>query len=261
MASVPLFQPLPAFMNNPQPVRLAMWSGPRNISTAMMRSWGNRDDATVCDEPLYAYFLKETGKPHPMAAEIIAHHDNDWRHVVDWLTGPIPGGRRVFYQKHMTHHLLPSIERGWLSQVTNCFLIRNPSEMLTSYLKKMPNPTIEDTGYPQQRELFEFVRAQTGTIPPVIDSRDFLNDPRRGLELLCEALNLDFQESMLRWAPGFRDTDGIWGPYWYTEVPTSTGFRPYTPKAEEVPAEFRRLHDQCLELYHQLHAYRLRSGR
>lgn len=239
-------------------VRLAMWSGPRNISTAMMRSWGNRRDAVVCDEPLYAYFLKATGKPHPMADEIIAHHESDWQRVVEWLTGPLPEGRTLFYQKHMTHHLLPEIDRSWLMRVTNCFLIRDPAEMLTSYLRKMPDPVLEDTGYPQQVEIFDYVRSRTGTTPPVVDTRDFLQNPRRWLGLLCDALGLDFQESMLAWEPGFRDTDGIWASYWYTEVPTSTGFRPYVPKRESVPDEFRTLADQCQSLYQQLYQHRLR---
>src|SRR5256714_224645 len=138
-------------------VRIAMWSGPRNISTALMRSWGNRPDTVVCDEPLYAHYLLRTHAPHPGAAEVIACHESDWQKVVACLTGPIPDGKAIFYQKHMCHHLLPDIDRSWLDQVTNCFLIREPREMLNSLAKHLPNPTLEDTGLPQQVELFDTV--------------------------------------------------------------------------------------------------------
>lgn len=238
--------------------RIAMWSGPRNISTAMMRSWDTRDDTIVCDEPLYAHYLQTTGKPHPMAEQIIAQQDPDWRNVVDWLTGPLPDGKAVFYQKQMTHHLTPDVEKDWLLQVTNCFLIRDPREMLTSYLKKIPDPIIEDTGYPQQVEIFEYVRERTGTTPPVIDTKDFLTDPPRMLQQLCDAFGVEFSDAMLSWKPGFRQTDGCWAEYWYTEVPTSTGFRPYRPKVDEVPAEFSILHAECQMLYRRLYEHRVK---
>lgn len=169
-------------------MRLAMWSGPRNISTAMMRAWGNRPDTVVCDEPLYAHYLKITGLPHPGAAEVIVHHETDWRKVVAWLTGPVPDGRAIFYQKHMTHHLLPGIERRWLDDLTHAFLIRDPREMLTSYIRTIPDPRLEDTGLPQQVEIFDRVKQRMGRTPPVIDARDVLENPRRTLGLLCDAL-------------------------------------------------------------------------
>ena len=158
-------------------VRIAMWSGPRNISAAMMRTWDTRSDSIVCDEPLYAHSLRITGKPHPLARKIIETHDSDWQSVVNWLTGPLPEGRTLFYQKQMTHHLTSDVETNWLLKVRNCFLIRDPREMLTSYLKQIPNPIAEDTGYPQQVEIFDYLRQQTGTIPPVLDAKDFLTDP------------------------------------------------------------------------------------
>ena len=132
------------------PRHIAMWSGPRNISTAMLRSWGNRQDTFVCDEPLYAHYLEQTGLDHPGAREVIEHHETDWRKVVRWLTGPVPEGRRLFYQKHMAHHLLPDIGREWLTDLTHCFLIREPREMLTSLIRKTTQPTLEDTRLPQQ---------------------------------------------------------------------------------------------------------------
>jgi hypothetical protein len=239
------------------PLRLAMWSGPRNISTAMMRSWGNRNDTVVCDEPLYAHYLKVTGRVHPGADEVIAAGPVDLGQIISWLTGPVPGGKPIFYQKHMTHHLLPQIDRTWLRNLTNCFLIRDPREMITSFIKHVPDATLPDTGYTQQVELFNLVREWTGRIPPVIDSRDVLNEPRRTLGLLCKSLGVDFQETMLSWAPGLRDTDGIWAKYWYKEVETTTTFKPYKPKNEPVPEQFADLLQACNECYAQLYPHRL----
>ncbi len=139
-----------------------MWSGPRNISTALMRSWGSRADTAVCDEPLYAYYLKTTGVEHPGRDEVIAHHETDWRKVVDWITGPIPGGRAVWYQKHMAHHLLADVDRGWLSSMVNCFLIREPREMLVSLSKVTARIRIADTGLPQQLAPLESSGASPG---------------------------------------------------------------------------------------------------
>jgi hypothetical protein len=173
------------------------------------------------------------------------------------LTGPVPGGKTIFYQKHMTHHLLPGIDRGWLGQVTNCFLIRHPREVLPSYVKIVARPTLADTGFPQQAEIFAWVRAQQDAVPPVIDSRDVLADPRRMLGLLCDALGIEFQEAMLSWPPGPRPTDGVWAKHWYKEVETSTGFRPYALRTEPVPAELAELYERCLACFEQLYAHRL----
>ena len=234
-----------------------MWSGPRNISTALMRSWGNRPDTFVCDEPLYASYLKSTGLPHPAADEVIRHHESDWRRVVDWLTGDVPQGRRVFYQKHMAHHLLPDIERTWITRLTNCFLIRDPKEMLTSLMKIIPEPTVNDTGLPQQLEIFEQMCDDPQHPPPVLDSRDVLDDPRGMLGRLCTAVGLEFSDRMLEWPPGRRDTDGVWAPYWYGEVEKSTSFRPYRPKTDEVPASLNYVLDECRDYYRTLARHRL----
>src|SRR4051812_37309113 len=142
-----------------EPVRIAMWSGPRNISTAMMRAWGNRPDTFVCDEPFYAYYLAATGREHPVAAEVIAHGETDWRKVIVQLTGPVPGGKRIFFQKQMTHHLLPEVDRSWLGTVKNCFLIRDPAEVIVSYIRKNDDPSLEDIGFIQQAEIFDWVGA------------------------------------------------------------------------------------------------------
>ena len=167
--------------------RIAMWSGPRNISTAMMRAWGNRRDTFVIDEPFYAYYLKATGKKHPGADEVIAAGETDWRKVVVHLNGAIPKGKHIFFQKQMTHHLLPEVDREWLSAVTNCFLIRDPREVIASYIKKQEDPALEDLGFTQQTEIFDLVRDRTNAIPPVVDAKDVLQNPERVLRLLCDA--------------------------------------------------------------------------
>ena len=238
--------------------RIAMWSGPRNISTALLRSWGNRPDTYVCDEPLYAHYLQATGVDHPGAAEVMAHHPTDWRQVTEWLTGPVPDGRTVFYQKHMAHHLLPHIERGWLDRLQHCFLIRDPEEMLTSLVKHLPGPTLEDTGLPQQRELFQHVREGSGNVPPVIDARDVLENPEGMLRALCARIGVPFLPSMLHWDAGGRDTDGIWAKHWYDAVNRSTGFHPYRPKGEKVPDALEELHRQCNEHFEVLSRHKLR---
>lgn len=164
-----------------QPMRIAIWSGPRNISTAMMRSWGNRPDTVVVDEPFYAHYLKTTGIEHPGRDEVIATHECDWRKVAAQLTGPIPGGKAIYYQKHMAHHWMPYFDTAFLDQLTHAFLIREPREMLTSLVKNVPHPTLESTGLPQQLELFRREQNRTGRTPPVIDARDVLENPRRML--------------------------------------------------------------------------------
>jgi len=238
-------------------LRIAMWSGPRNISTAMMRSWGNRPDTFVCDEPLYAHYLVQTGLDHPGRDQVIAHHETDWRKVIAWLTGPIPQGKAIFCQKHMAHHMTGDIDRDWLGKLTHCFLIREPREMLTSLIKHIPHPTLADTGLPQQVEIVEYVRKQTGTTPPIFDARDILENPRRMLGLMCEALSVPFTDTMLTWPAGRRDTDGIWAKHWYASVEKSTGFQAYKPKQEQVPDEFRSLLHQCERCYAGLYGWRI----
>jgi hypothetical protein len=223
----------------------------------MMRSWGNRPDTFVCDEPLYAHYLTQVEVDHPGVPEVIAHHETDWRKVVGWLTGEIPEGRSIFFQKQMAHHLLPGIERGWLKSVVNAFLIRDPREMLTSLIKVMPDPGIADTGLPQQVELFERIRGETGATPAVIDSRDVLEDPRGLLTRLCEVVGVPFTEAMLAWPVGPRETDGVWAKYWYDSVERSTTFAPYRPKPDEVPDRLRGVYEACLRHYETLYSARL----
>jgi Sulfotransferase domain len=235
-----------------------MWSGPRNISTAMMRAWGNRSDTAVIDEPFYAYYLERTGKKHPGAAEVIAQGETDGRKIVATLTkGPIPSGKRIFFQKQMTHHLLPEIDREWIDDLTNCFLIRDPREVILSYIQKNPEPELEDLGFVQQCEIFNFVRAKTESAPPVVDARDVLQNPERILRLLCDAIGVPFDVAMLSWPPGLRETDGIWAEHWYDNVARSTSFQPYEPREGSVPSRLKEIYERCQECYERLYQYRL----
>ena len=235
-----------------------MWSGPRNISTAMMRSWGNRADTAVIDEPFYAYYLRATGKKHPGADEVMADGETDWRNVVEQVTGSVPNGKKIFFQKQMTHHLLPEVDRQWLSAVTNCFLIRDPAEVITSYIKKNDvDLALEDLGFVQQAEIFDWVSQNTKQQAPVVDARDVQQNPKRMLEMLCDATGVEFDEAMLSWPPGLRATDGVWAPHWYSEVARSRSFQPYRPKNEPVPERMREIHEHCCECYEKLYEYRL----
>jgi Sulfotransferase domain len=238
-------------------IRIAMWSGPRNISTAMMRAWGNRDDSVVVDEPFYAYYLRATGKAHPGAAEVIATGETDWRKIVANLTGHIPNGKRIFFQKQMTHHLLPEIDPEWLGAVTNCFLIRDPREVISSYIKKREDPALEDLGFVQQLEIFDLVRTNTNAVPPVVDAKDVLQNPERTLRRLCGAVGVEFRNSMLSWPPGLRDTDGIWAKHWYGEVAKTTSFQPYRPADYEVSENLCEVYERCRDCYEELYQYRL----
>src|SRR5215212_6707599 len=191
-----------------------MWSGPRNISTGMMRAWGNRPDTTVIDEPLYAFYLARTNADHPGREEVIAAGETDWRKVASNLTSDdLTEGRRIFYQKHMTHHLLPEVDRSFIHGLTNCFLIRDPAEVIASYIRKREEPTIEDLGFVQQAEIFDFVQARIGAPPPVIDGHDVREDPRKILQLLCDAIGVVYCDAMLSWPAGARETDGLWAKY------------------------------------------------
>jgi hypothetical protein len=241
------------------PIRIAMWSGPRTVSTALMRSFGSRPDTWVHDEPLYAHYLAVTGLPHPMAAEIIERDESDWRTVVARLTGPVPGGRAVFYQKHMAHHLLEGMPRDWIGSLTNVFLIRDPRGMLPSLLRIVPGSGLLDTGLPQQLELFTQETRRTGSTPPVIDSADLLRDPEGVLKALCGALGIPFDTAMLTWPSGLRPTDGCWAEAWYGNALKSTGFAPNRETPAQLADEHLELLAECQELYEQLAPHRLRS--
>ncbi len=234
-----------------------MWSGPRNVSTAMMRAWENRTDTFVTDEPFYAHYLHETGIVHPGRDEVIQSQSTDWQQVAAWITGSVPNARGIWYQKHMAHHLLPHMGREWLGNLSHGFLIREPREMLTSLVHNLPEPTVADTGLPQQVELLELLIAATGQIPPVVDARDVLENPAGMLQALCAAFGVPFEERMLAWPPGRRETDGVWAPHWYAAVELSTGFHSYRPKPDPVPPALGPVLAECEVLYARLSAYRL----
>lgn len=238
-------------------LRIAMWSGPRNISTAMMRSWENRSDTVVWDEPLYAHYLVATGCDHPGRAETLEAHDADADAVASALSGPVPGDASIWYQKHMAHHLLPGMDRGWMDHVEHCFLVREPTSMLASLHSKTPFPTLEDTGLPQQVGLFREVMSRRGEAPPVLDARDVLENPRDILKMLCKRLGLQFQEAMLSWPAGRRESDGAWAPYWYEAVEASTGFSSTFGEPVEFPVELEEMLEDCRACYEELHQHRL----
>ncbi len=248
----------PSGFEHSAPLRIAMWSGPRNISTAMMRAFENRADCAVSDEPLYGAWLSITGESHPMAAEIIEAMETDWKRVVATLTGPVPGDQPVWYQKHMTHHLLPEmIERDWLANLTHVFLIRDPAQVVASYLNMRGTVSAEEIGVPQQSRLYDFVRDELRQDPPVIDSGDFLHDPEGQLRALCERLGIAFDPAMLAWPPGPRDSDGVWAPHWYQSVWNSTGFGPPRDEVPVLESGARGVVEACRAAYEQLHANRL----
>jgi hypothetical protein len=240
------------------PVRVAMWSGPRNISTAMMRAWENRGDCAVSDEPLYAHYLDHTGLDHPARDEVIADGDTDWRRVADTLShGPAPGGATVWYQKHMTHHLLPHMDRGWIAQLRNILLIRDPREVVASYVKSRATVTADDIGLPQQVALYDELCA-AGSPPPILDSGDFLRAPEAHLRALCVWLGIEFTPRMLQWPKGPRDSDGIWAPHWYSHVWESTGFEAPVGKDISLTGPTADVAEECRPHYDRLHALRMR---
>jgi hypothetical protein len=235
-----------------------MWSGPRNISTAMMRAWENRGDCAVSDEPLYAAYLAATGLDHPARDEVIAAGETDPRRVVDALLGPVPGGAPVWYQKHMSHHVLPGMAHEWIHALTNVLLIRDPAEVVASYLKSRAMVTPEDIGLPQQARLFDELAQRNGEPPPVIDAADFLQAPEAHLRALCDRLGIGFTDRMLRWPAGPRASDGVWAPHWYDAVWKSTGFEPYRARDVHLEGEPARVADACRPAYERLREHRLR---
>ena len=235
--------------------RVAMWSGPRNLSTAMMRSFGARADCTVVDEPFYAAYLASTGLDHPGREAVLASQPTDPATVVAEVTGvtgaPVP--TPLQYQKQMTHHLTGGIDLDGLAGLTHAFLVRDPARVLTSYAKVRDEPTLEDLGLPQQVALFERFGG------PVVDAADVLADPRATLTALCAALGIAFDEAMLTWEPGPRDTDGVWAPWWYAGVEASTGFGAAPGAADPLPPRLEPLLERCLPYYETLAPHRIRT--
>lgn len=204
-------------------MRLAVWSGPRNISTAMMYSFANRSDFEAVDEPFYASYLKYTGLNHPMRDDILNSQPNDPGQVIEMLTKESESGLGNQYQKHMTQHMIPQIPREWMLSVTNVFLLRHPARVVASFAKKYPNPTVNDIGFFQQVALFKYLW-DAGQNPLVLNSEDLREDPEAKLRDLCRGLELEFESSMLSWPKGGMSCDGVWASHWYGDVHSSSGF-------------------------------------
>lgn len=238
-------------------MKIAMWSGPRNLSTAMMYAFAARGDCAVWDEPFYAAYLAATGLDHPMAAEVIAAGETDPVAVSAACTGAVPEGNPLWYQKHMTLHMIPGFDRGFLRGLTNVFLIRHPARVVASYSKKRESPTLADIGFVQQAELFDQVAGWLGQAPPVVDSADIRAKPRETLKNLCTALGIPFTESMLHWPAGPKPYDGAWAPHWYNAVHASTGFDEPEGPLPDLPPAYQHLVDQALPYYDKLRALAL----
>ena len=240
-------------------LRIAMWSGPRNLSTAMMRSFGSRTDTFVSDEPFYGCFLEETGADHPMRDQVIAAMDCDWRSVMQGLRGEPGDGSPVWYQKHMWHHMAGPVGYADFEGFTHAFLIREPERMIASYLRKREAARFEDFGLERQAEFFEREADRLGSAPPVLDASDVLANPQSVLSQLCDALDIPWQSQMLCWEPGARSTDGPWAPHWYAAVEASSGFGPPETDTVTLPDDARHLADRCRPYYDRLAQYRLRQ--
>lgn len=232
---------------------IAMWSGPRNISTAMMRAWENRADTAVIDEPFYAHFLAHTGLDHPMYEEVISHGTSDWRDVVEQITRRPDNG--IVYQKHISTHWLEHMTTDWLEQLDHVFLIREPEPVVASYANKRADLTASDLGYSQQAALFETISQQRGERPMVIDSKRFLQTPEESLKTLCTHLHIAFDEHMLNWPAGPRDSDGVWGTHWYDAVNRSTGFAPPRSSIPTLNEQQMKIVELCQPYYQAMLQY------
>lgn len=232
-------------------IRIAMWSGPRNISTAMMRSWENRSDTSVIDEPFYAYYLNQTQSPHPMFEEVLASQRQDYAEVAGELScGECATG--IQYQKHMTHHMLND-DFSWAKDLQHCFLIRNPAEVVNSYTNSRGVCTADDIGIVRQAEIFDILSDMTQQDIPVIDSNEVLKNPEKVLSSLCQKLELPFEQNMLHWPAGRRDSDGVWASHWYHSVEQSTGFAPYQAKQLDLNDDQKRVVEEVMPAFLALH--------
>ena len=238
--------------------RICLWSGPRNVSTALMYSFAQRDDTSVFDEPLYAHYLSKTPARayHPGAEEVIATMENDGQKVVDDLILGNHDTPVVFF-KHMTHHLY-ELDLGFLDQTVNILLTRDPVEMLPSYAAWVEAPSLGDVGYALHVELLHYLQSR-GQNPPVLDSKQILLNPRKVLNKLCERIEIPFQEAMLSWKAGARPEDGSWAKYWYKSVHGSTGFGEYSKKSTPFPKQLKPLLAECIPYYEQLNALAIRA--
>lgn len=237
-----------------QPSRIAMWSGPRNLSTTMMRSFGARSDTACVDEPFYAAFLKLSGEIHPMQDEIFAAHEADPAKVITQLTeDPAPGNKTVFYQKHMNHHMVDGVSLEWLGRIDHhVMLIRHPARVIASYQRKMETLSLEAIGAPQQFALWQQIKVEQGKPPPVVDADRILADPESVLKRLCAAINLPWDPAMLTWPSGPRTEDGAWAPHWYDAVYQSTGFGKAPGALPTHEGQAAKVEEAAFPLYEKL---------
>ena len=240
-------------------IRIAMWSGPRNISTAMMRSFENRPDTVVDDEPFYAHYLLKTRVDHPLREQTIASQEHDWYIISERLTSDIPNGKTTWYQKHMAQHNLPGYDLEWTKKMVNCFLIRDPREVILSFQSKFDITSALQLGFMQQLELFNKLKDETGKIPPVINAKDVLTDTVETLKILCVMLGIPFRDEMLLWPRGPRKNDGVWGKYWYKNVEVSTGFQQYQEKEGKIPNNLKDIYQECCDAYMEINSYKISS--
>lgn len=238
-------------------MKLSVWSGPRNVSTALMYSFRQRSDTVVVDEPLYGHYISTAGPGHPGEEEVLRTMDRDGGRVVrEVILGPCE--HPVHFFKNMAHHLR-GLDRGFLGSVTNVLLIRDPKEMLPSLAKQLPNPTLRDTGLAEQAEILD-VMLQGDAEPVVLDAKELLLDPPGVLRRVCGALRIPFEETMLSWPAGPKPEDGVWAKHWYKNVHSSTGFGRYSPKEESFPERLEPLLEECLPLYERLRRYAIVAG-
>ena len=230
-----------------------MWSGPRNLSTALMRSFENREDTKVWDEPFYAYYLKETKKNHPLANEIINKYETNLDKIIDLVTAEKDF---IYFQKHMSHHIIKKIPINWITKGINCFLIRHPKEVLLSYIQKNDLFDSNDLGYPAQLRLFNHIKTSNKKIL-VVDAKDLSEKPEIILKKICKKINIPFTEKMLNWPKGRRDSDGIWEKIWYKNVKSSTSFNKILNKEYEIPKKYNHIYNECLRIYDQLKIYNI----
>ena len=235
-------------------MRIAMWSGPRNLSTAMMYAFAARGDCAVMDEPFYAPYLAATGLDHPMADDIIAAHEPDPARVAAACAGPIPGDKPHLYMKHMPHHMLDGFPMDWAEGCVHVHLIRHPARVIASYAAKREAPTLEDIGFDRQVRLYRHL----GGV--VVDSHDIRADPRAALTALCAAIGLPFVEAMLTWPAGGRPEDGVWARHWYGAVHTSTGFAGPEGALPDLTGAYGDLCAAALPAYGEMKAQAMRSG-
>jgi hypothetical protein len=237
-------------------VRVDMWSGPRNISTAMMRAFENRPDTVVVDEPLYAAYLVRTGIDHPAREEVIASQPNDLETAVAELSAPLPPGKTVHYAKQMAHHVSSDMDLSWTLAFRNLLLIRDPAEVVASYVRARESCEPDDIGLPQQGRLLELWQKQ-GVEVPIIDSGEFLRAPEPHLRWMCDWLGIPFSERMLSWPSGPRESDGVWAPHWYANVWSSTGFQPWRPRETNLSDHDAAVAEACRPIYDELYAQRV----